>query len=121
MAHRVEETAIELQMEALGGRSIFTLSGGEKQRLAVAVSVMCDKEILVFDELTSGLDYEGMVQVAALMEALAKKGHIVFVVTHDYELLCQSCTWVLQLAEGSVKADIPISLENLEKVRGLLT
>ena len=36
------------------------LSGGQKQRVAVAVSMICEKDMLVFDEPTSGLDFDSM-------------------------------------------------------------
>lgn len=66
-----------------------TLSGGEKQRLAVAVSILSGKDIIIFDEPTSGLDYDSMVRVCSILEELAEMGKIIFVVTHDYELIEQ--------------------------------
>lgn len=64
-----------------------TLSGGEKQRLAVAVSILSGKDIIIFDEPTSGLDYDSMVRVCSILKELAGMGKIIFVVTHDYELI----------------------------------
>lgn len=64
-----------------------TLSGGEKQRLAVAVSILSNKDIIIFDEPTSGLDYDSMVRVCGILKELAGLGKIIFVVTHDYELI----------------------------------
>lgn len=64
-----------------------TLSGGQKQRLAIAVSLMMDKEILLFDEPTSGLDYKNMRLCADFLKRLADKGKIIIVVTHDEEFM----------------------------------
>ncbi len=64
-----------------------TLSGGQKQRLAIAVSLMMDKEILLFDEPTSGLDYNNMWLCADFLKRLADKGKIIIVVTHDEEFM----------------------------------
>ncbi|SDN12441.1 ABC transporter ATP-binding protein [Lachnospira pectinoschiza] len=74
-----------------------TLSGGQKQRLAIAVSLMMDKEILLFDEPTSGLDYKNMRLCANILKKLANKGKIIIVVTHDEELISQCCDEIFKL------------------------
>lgn len=111
-----ERTLQELGLSDFRERHPNTLSGGQKQRLAVAVSMICGKDILVFDEPTSGLDYDSMMQVAALMDKLAQRGAILFVVTHDYEFICRTCTRILHLDEGSVQENIPIADWNKEKI-----
>lgn len=51
------EKALEwLDLLDFKDRHPLSLSGGQKQRLAVAVSLLCEKELLIFDEPTSGLD-----------------------------------------------------------------
>ena len=89
-----------------------TLSGGQKQRTAVAVSMICDKELLVFDEPTSGLDYDSMVQVAALIKELAEMGKIIFIVSHDYEFICRVCTRVIHFDGGALSQDFPVEKAN---------
>ena len=49
----VEKTLDELGLLTVRDRHPNTLSGGQKQRVAVAVSMICGKEVLVFDEPTS--------------------------------------------------------------------
>lgn len=114
-----DKTLEELGLSAFREKHPNTLSGGQKQRLAVAVSMMCGKDILVFDEPTSGLDYDSMAQVATLMERLAQRGGIVFVVTHDYELVCRVCTRVLHFDEGEMPDDLLVTEENEGKIREL--
>lgn len=96
-----------------------TLSGGQKQRVAVAVSMVCGKELLVFDEPTSGLDYDSMLQMVGLMEKLAKLGKVIFIVTHDYEFICHSCTRVLHFDEGEMPDDLAMTPENETWLRSL--
>jgi energy-coupling factor transport system ATP-binding protein len=96
-----------------------TLSGGQKQRVAVAASMVCGKDILVFDEPTSGLDYDGMIQASALLEKLARTGKIIFVISHDYEFICHTCSRVLHFDEGGMPGDIMVSDKNIEKLRAL--
>lgn len=116
-AVQAEKTLQKFGLEPFSHCHPNTLSGGQKQRLAVAVSMVCGKEILVFDEPTSGLDYDSMTQVAALMEQLAERGSIVFVVTHDYELVCQACTRILRFDQGRLQTDLTAGSENEDEIR----
>ncbi|SFB32116.1 energy-coupling factor transport system ATP-binding protein [Acetitomaculum ruminis DSM 5522] len=75
-----------------------TLSGGQKQRLAIAVSLMMNKEIILFDEPTSGLDYKNMRLCADFLKKLANKGKIIIVVTHDEEFIDCCCDEIYNLA-----------------------
>lgn len=113
------QTLEDLGLADFRKRHPNTLSGGQKQRLAVAVSMMSGKDILVFDEPTSGLDLEGMTQVAVLLERLAAQGKVIFVVTHDYELVCRACSRVLSFGEGRLAGDWPVTAEKEEIIRGL--
>lgn len=96
-----------------------TLSGGQKQRLVVATSVISNKKIICFDEPTSGLDYDSMIRVANLIIELSKKS-IVFVVTHDYEFICQACTRMIHFNEETMNADVPVNRENELQIKELL-
>ena len=84
----------------------MSLSGGQKQRLAVAISLLCDKEILIFDEPTSGLDLKSMREVGVLIERLSERGKILLVITHDIEFIKTICSRVLLLSDGKITADL---------------
>ena len=58
-----------------------------------------------------------MVRLAALVQKLAGMGRIVFIVTHDYEFVCRSCTRVLQLEGGRIRSDLPVTQENTSEIR----
>ena len=79
--------------------------------------MVCGKELLVFDEPTSGLDFDSMVRLAALIQRLSELGKIIFIVTHDYEFVCRTCTRVLHLDGGGVRADLSVRAENLPALR----
>jgi energy-coupling factor transport system ATP-binding protein len=116
-----EQTLNELGLLSFRERHPNTLSGGQKQRVAVAVSMICKKELLVFDEPTSGLDYDSMEQVAALIGKLAATGKIIFVVTHDYEFVCRTCTRVLHFDEGEMPDDLAVNSENEPRIKELFS
>ena len=100
-----EDATDEQISELLGGFDLAefaenhpkTLSGGQRQRLAVCQAVMGGKRLLIFDEPTSGLDYRHMCQVGELLRKLAADGHIILVVTHDYEFLNKTCDGYIRI------------------------
>ena len=106
-----KNTLEELGLAPLRNRHPNTLSGGQKQRLATATAMVCGKELLVFDEPTSGLDYDSMVRLSALIRRLADSGKIIFIVTHDYEFVCRTCTRVLHLDGGKIQDDFSVTEE----------
>lgn len=115
----VVRTMDTLGLTPFGERHPNTLSGGQKQRVAAAVSMICRKELLVFDEPTSGLDYDSMAQVANVIEELSAAGKIIFVVTHDYEFVCRTCSRVLHFDEGGMPGDLLVEPDKLSKLKGL--
>lgn len=94
----------------------LALSGGQKQRVAVAVGQLCNKEILIFDEPTSGLDFGSMLAVSQLIRDLAAAGKVIFVVTHDYELVASTCNRVICLADGAVQDSFAVGADTASKL-----
>lgn len=112
-----EETLAQLGLSPFRERHPNTLSGGQKQRLAAAVSMVCGKGLLVLDEPTSGLDYDSMTRLAALIRQLAGMGKLLFLVTHDYEFVCRTCSRVLHLDGGGIQEDLPVTEANLPRLQ----
>lgn len=117
----VETTLEELRLAVYRKRHPNTLSGGQKQRVAVAVSMVCGKNLLVFDEPTSGLDFDSMAQVAGLIRRLSEMGKVIFIVTHDFEFVCRTCSRVLHFDEGEMPDDVPVTMDALPKLRELFS
>lgn len=61
----------------------YQLSGGEKQRLAIARTLATDPKIICFDEPTSALDPKLVKQVFKIIKELANEGKAILIVTHD--------------------------------------
>ena len=80
----------------------LALSGGQKQRLAIAVSLMLQKQIYVFDEPSSGLDYQSMCAIRDQIAGLSASGNAVFLITHDMELLDSLCNRCLFLEKDKI-------------------
>ena len=77
----------QLGLQNIMERDITQLSGGELQRLAVAVAAAKDAEYYFFDEPSSYNDVYQRLAVARVMRELAEKGKKVMVVEHDMTLL----------------------------------
>ena len=79
-----------------------TLSGGEKQRVAIARSLALDPEMVLFDEPTSALDPEMVKEVLDVIAALAKKGMTIVIVTHEMGFAKKIATRVLFVDEAKI-------------------
>lgn len=88
-----------LGLEGMENRHPMTLSGGEQQRLLIASQILSDKEIFIFDEPSSGLDYRQMLAVAEVLHDLKTAGKVVILISHDEELLELTADQVLKLTE----------------------
>ncbi len=118
---RLEELLNRLALTEYRRRHPLSLSGGEKQRVAIAVSQLCNKEILVFDEHTSGLDSGSMLRVAGLIVDLAGAGKVIFVVSHDYEFVVNTCRRVICLADGTVQDSFLLGAETAGKLQAFFS
>ena len=78
-----------------------TLSGGEKQRVAVARAVAGNKQVLLCDEPTGNLDTATSRSVVDLLVELNRSGLTLVVVTHD-PLVAQRCSRVVSMRDGIV-------------------
>lgn len=86
-----------------------SLSRGQQQRLTVATALTADARVLFFDEPSSGLDRHSMIAVAELLQDLALGGRVVFVISHDPELIAACCSRVVGIEKGRVVTDNPLT------------
>ena len=87
----------------LGGyedRNPYSLSGGEKQRLAIACVLSMRPRYLILDEPTTGLDEKSAKSVKEVIRKLKEEGHGIMLITHDMELVLELADRVVLLFEG---------------------
>mgnify|MGYP002751243336 CR=1 FL=1 len=102
----IDRTLEKVDLLAYKERHPLSLSGGQMQRLAVVVSDICGKALLVFDEPTSGLDLKSMEEVGALTRSLAAQGKVLLIITHDIEFMMRICTRILFIRDGEIVEDL---------------
>jgi ABC-type cobalt transport system, ATPase component len=83
----------------------FSLSRGERQKVALASILALSPEILVLDEPTTGLDYKECMQIMEIINELNSNGTTVVMVCHDMELVADFSKRVIVVSEGRILAD----------------
>ena len=96
---RVERALEQVGMAHKRSAPVSALSGGEKQRIALAGALAAKAECLVLDEPTAMLDPEGRIEVAAVLRALHASGTTLVQVTHQLECL-EDADRILVLSQG---------------------
>ena len=81
-------------------RTPYSLSGGEKQRLAIACVLAMKPRYLILDEPTTGLDARSSMGVVETIRELRKDGHGILLITHDMELVLELAERVVLLHDG---------------------
>jgi ABC-type polar amino acid transport system ATPase subunit len=83
------------------------LSGGQQQRVAIARALVMKPKAMLFDEPTSALDIELVREVLDVMEALAREGMTMVVVSHELRFANHVATSVLMMDEGRIIEEAP--------------
>ncbi len=100
----VEEVIKEIGLDELGARNISSLSGGEKQKVMIALALASDSKILLLDEPTANLDIKNSLMVMNLIKSLAKKKNLTVLVSmHDISLAFNYGDYFLFMGEKNVK------------------
>ncbi|MEQ8201210.1 MAG: energy-coupling factor transporter ATPase [Syntrophomonadaceae bacterium] len=101
---RVDNALATVGLSEWGKRPPHTLSGGQKQLLAIAGLLAMDPTTIVLDEPTAALDASGKTSVYRLIEQLNKQGMTIVYVTQDMEEAARAGR-VLVLHQGRLAAD----------------
>lgn len=88
----------------LSARDVAELSGGEWQRVRIARALAQDTRVLVLDEPTTFLDIGHEMAVFELLDALAREGLAVLLVSHQLNLVARFATSLVLLHQGRVAA-----------------
>jgi cobalt/nickel transport system ATP-binding protein len=105
----VRATLERLGIAHLADRPIHELSLGEKRRVALAGVLVLRPQIVLLDEPTAGLDFDGITAMLGLLNDLHKGGTTLVISTHDTELAYGWADEAWVLGDGRITAQGPTS------------
>ncbi|MBF0362381.1 MAG: ABC transporter ATP-binding protein [Oligoflexia bacterium] len=102
---RIEEIMKEFNLLSFRNSKIQILSKGLKQRVSIVRSLLSDPPILLFDEPTSGIDYEMTKEIYRLLKDFHSKGKTIMFTSHRPEEIKTLATRILVLHQGNLIFD----------------
>ncbi len=98
-----------LDMEDFALKNVKNLSGGEKQKTAVARAIAQSAPIMIFDELTSNLDVKNQHETLVMLKKITKEKKVISVtIVHDINLALNFADEILLMKNGKTIKQIPV-------------
>ena len=110
MQARADSLITRLGLTGLEDKRPAFLSGGEKQRTAIARALMNDPDMILADEPTGALDRQNAMKLMDMLRAISKDGRLVVVVTHS-AMVAAECDRVIRLEYGHINETVHIQDE----------
>jgi energy-coupling factor transport system ATP-binding protein len=107
---RVTEALEIVGLRGYEQRIPFTLTKGERQRVAVASVLAVQPQVIVLDEPTTGLDDRHQRNTMEVLKRLNKRGHTVIVITHSMWVAAEYADRTIVLKDGSILLEGPTRL-----------
>jgi len=102
---RIDQVLARFRLDKYRSQYPRALSGGEKQRVALASVLAVQPKILILDEPTRGMEYRLKAELMNFLQEYAAQGNTVVLVTHDVETVAEYADRVVLLGEGRVVVD----------------
>jgi D-xylose transport system ATP-binding protein len=123
MEQAARDTLTRLSVRTLKSvrQPVSSLSGGQRQTVAIAKSVLWESKVVILDEPTAALGVAQTRQVLDLVRRLADTGHAVIFISHNMVDVFEVSDRVAALYLGNVAADVPITEVDRPQVIELIT
>jgi energy-coupling factor transporter ATP-binding protein EcfA2 len=94
-----------VRLRSESDRYPFSLGRGQRQKLAVASVLAMEPRIVIVDEPTTGLDWQGGEAMMEVMAELHRDGRTIIIITHDMNIVAEYAERVVVMANGRIVAD----------------
>ena len=101
-----------LGIYSLKNKKVISLSGGEKQRVAIARCIVQNTRVILADEPTGALDSENAYSVMRILKNLSKQ-KLVIVVTHNIELANSFADDIIKINDGKIYSKLKVINKNI--------
>ena len=112
---RIENCLQKVHISDLSNKFPSQLSGGQKQKVAIARSLLNNPEIIIADEPTGNLDPKSSIEIMNVLEEINQNGNTIVMATHDFSLLHKFKGRILRCRDGKID-DIHQKDLNIETV-----
>ena len=102
-------------------QKVASLSGGQRQTVAIARAVLQQAKVVILDEPTAALGVAQTAQVLALVRRLAEAGVGVLIISHNLADVFEVCDYINVLYLGNMVAQLEASATNYDDVVGYIT
>jgi ABC-2 type transport system ATP-binding protein len=110
-ARSTDELLREFDLEAKAGTYATDLSGGQMQRLSIALALVNEPDVVFLDEPTTGLDPQARLNIWDVIDGVRRRGKTVVLTTHNMEEAERLCARVAVIDHGRIVAlDTPANL-----------
>jgi D-xylose transport system ATP-binding protein len=123
MEQAARDTLTRLSVRTLQSvrQQVSSLSGGQRQTVAIAKAVLWESKLVILDEPTAALGVAQTRQVLDLVRRLADTGHAVIFISHNMVDVFEVADRVAALYLGRMAADVPLSQVDRSQVVELIT
>ena len=99
---RIENCLQKVHISDLSNKFPSQLSGGQKQKVAIARSLLNNPEIIIADEPTGNLDPKSSIEIMNVLEEINQNGNTIVMATHDFSLLHKFKGRILRCRDGKI-------------------
>lgn len=108
---RAKKSLDGVGLEHRYGHEPSQMSGGERQRVAVARALINNPSVIFADEPTGNLDSKNGAAIMDILQKLNNEGHTVVLITHE-EFLLKHADKIIRLKDGLIEHDVLVDKEN---------
>jgi energy-coupling factor transport system ATP-binding protein len=104
---RVAEVLEVVGLQGYEQKIPFSLTKGERQRVAVASVLAAQPQVIILDEPTTGLDYRHQRNMMEMLKRLNKQGHTIIIITHSMWVAAEYANRTIVMKDGYILSDGP--------------